>query len=356
MTGQGQGQGQEHGQARARDREHQRQREQGAMPAITVLGASGFVGSAVTAALARHPVRLRAVARRPSFVPGAGPARTEVRTADLTSPDELAAAVSGADVVVHLVTHSGGWRAAESDPASRAVNIGVMENLCEVLRRRRADGPPPLVLYAGAASQIGLPPGTPIDGSEPDHPGTAYDRQKLGAERLLKAATEEGVLRGVSLRLPTVFGHVAAPHAEDRGVVAFMVRRALAGEPLTLWHDGTVKRDLVHVEDVADAFVAALGHPDALAGGHWLLGGGRGDPLGDVCRTVAALVAARLGKPPVPVVSVEPPADAPATDFRSVTIDSSPFRRVTGWRTRIPLHTALERTVTALAGAEAHEK
>lgn len=329
------------------------EREPAALPVIAVLGASGFVGSAVTAALAQLPVALRAVGRRPSSVPVTAAARTEVRTADLTRAGAVAEAVAGADVVIHLVTHSGGWRAAENDPAGRAVTVGVMETLCEVLSVERRDGPAPLVLYAGAASQIGLPPEHPIDGSEPDHPGTAYDHHKLAAERLLKRATAEGVLRGASLRLPTVFGHVAgAPHVADRGVVAFMIRRALAGEPLTLWHDGTVKRDLVHVDDVAQAFVAALGHPDELAGGHWLLGAGRGDPLGDVCRTVSGLVAARLGKPPVPVVSVVPPESAPATDFRSVTIDSSPFRSVTGWRPRLPLDVALGRTVAALA--EAH--
>ncbi|MCL7376752.1 NAD(P)-dependent oxidoreductase [Streptomyces sp. 35G-GA-8] len=321
----------------------------GELPVVAVLGASGFVGSAVTAALARLPVRLRAVARRPSQVPGGEPGRTDVRTADLTRAGAVAEAVAGADAVIHLVTHSGGWRAAENDPSSRAVNVGVMENLCEVLRRDREESPAPLIVYAGAASQIGLPPERPIDGSEPDHPGTAYDHHKLAAERLLKEATAAGAVRGASLRLPTVFGHVAAPGVADRGVVAFMIRRALAGEPLTLWHDGTVKRDLVHVDDVAQAFVAALDHPGPLAGGHWLLGAGRGDPLGDVCRTVSELVAARLGKPPVPVVSVAPPESAPATDFRSVTIDSSSFRSVTGWRPRIPLRVALERTVAALA-------
>ncbi|CAM5280070.1 UDP-glucose 4-epimerase [Streptomyces spiroverticillatus] len=324
------------------------EREPGALPVVTVLGASGFVGSAVLAAFARRPVLLRAVARRTSHVPATGAARTQVRTADLTRAGQVADAVAGADVVIHLVTHSGGWRAAESDPASRAVNVGVMEMLCEALSDRRRDGPGPLVLYAGAASQIGLPPDRPVDGSEPDRPETAYDRHKLAAERLLKEATADSVMRGVSLRLPTVFGHVGE-HAPDRGVVAFMIRRALAGEPLTLWHDGTVARDLVHVDDIAEAFTAAADHPDELSGNHWLLGAGRGDPLGAVCRTVSRLVADRLGKPPVPVVSTAPPKDAPATDFRSVTIDSSPFRSVTGWRPRTPLHTALERTVAALA-------
>ncbi|WP_019890949.1 NAD-dependent epimerase/dehydratase family protein [Streptomyces purpureus] len=316
-------------------------------PLITVLGASGFVGSAVVRALARRPVRLRMVARRAS-VPPPGPARTTVVTADLTDRDALAEAVAGSDAVVHLLLADGGWRAAESDPGAERVNVGVMRDLIDVVRPGPG-GAPALVVYGGAASQVGAPPREPLDGSEPDHPETAYDRQKLTAEQVLEKATAEGRVRGIGLRLPTVFGEAAAPGAADRGVVSAMARRALAGRTLTMWHDGTVRRDLVHVEDVAAAFAAALDHPDPLVGAHWLVGAGRGDALGDVFRLVAHAAAEHTGRPPVPVVSVEPPAHAPVTDFRSVTIDSSPFRAATGWRPLVPLAGGIRRTVAALA-------
>ncbi|MGE7437060.1 NAD-dependent epimerase/dehydratase family protein [Kitasatospora sp. NPDC001175] len=315
-----------------------------APPLVTVLGASGFVGSAVTAAFADRPVRLRAVARRPSTVP-AGSAQVESVTADLTNNQDLAEAVDGSDAVLCLVMHSGGWRAAVDD-GPEAVNVGVMRELVQVLRSAER---PPLVLYSGAASQVGVPPAEPIDGSEPDHPATEYDRQKLAAESLLLDATAAGLLQGVSLRLPTVFGPATAPGAEDRGVVSFMARRALAGEPLTLWHDGTVRRDLVHVHDIARAFLAAYDHPGRLVGGHWLLGSGQGTPLGEVFRTLARLAAEHTGRPPVPVCSVEPPAHAPLTDFAGVTIDSSAFRAATGWAPEVPLEEALRHTVAALA-------
>ncbi|MEI5527686.1 NAD-dependent epimerase/dehydratase family protein [Streptomyces brasiliscabiei] len=317
-------------------------------PLITVLGASGFVGSAVLRALSRRPVRLRAVARRPS-TPVPGPAETTVVTADLTDRTALAEAVAGADAVVHLLLPDGGWRAAETDPGAERVTVGVMRDLVDVLRPGPG-GTPPLVIYAGAASQVGVVPREPLDGTEPDRPETAYDRQKLAAEHLLLKATAEGRVRGVGLRLPTVFGEGGPGGAADRGVVSGMARRALAGQTITLWHDGTVRRDLVHVDDVAAAFTAALDHPDRLAGGHWLIGAGRGDALGDVFRLVARTVSELTGRPPVDVVSVEPPAHAPVTDFRSVTIDSSPFRAATGWQPRIPLAEGIRRTVAALAG------
>ncbi|MCQ6553797.1 NAD-dependent epimerase/dehydratase [Streptomyces sp. C10-9-1] len=316
-------------------------------PLVTVLGASGFVGSAVVRALADRPVRLRLVARRPTAPP---PGRTaaEVVTADLTDRAALAEAVAGSDAVVHLLLGDGGWRAAETDPGAERVNVGVMRDLVEVLRPR-AGAAPPLVVYGGAASQVGVPPREPLDGTEPDRPRTAYDRQKLAAERTLLRATAEGRVRGIGLRLPTVFGESAVAGAADRGVVSAMVRRALSGQALTMWHDGTVRRDLVHVADVAEAFAAALDHPEPLVGGRWLIGAGRGDALGEVFRLVSRTVADTTGSTPVAVEAVAPPPHAPTTDFESVTIDSSPFRAATGWQPRTSLAEGLRRTVAGLA-------
>ncbi|MEU3934438.1 NAD-dependent epimerase/dehydratase [Streptomyces sp. NPDC029044] len=316
-------------------------------PLVAVLGATGFVGSAVLAALAGQELRLRAVARRPAAVPHGARADVEVVTADLTDRDALSAAVTDADVVIHALLCEGGWRAA-AEPGGERVNVGVLRDLLDLVANPDR---PPLVIYAGAASQVGPPPGEPLDGSEPDLPGTVYDEQKLAAERLLLEASAAGVVRGVGLRLPTVYGEGTVPGTADRGVVAAMARRALAGQEITLWHDGTVRRDLVHIADIAAAFAAAVDHPAELAGRAWLLGAGRGDALGDVFRTVARHAAARTGRPPVPVVSVQPPAHAPETDFLSVTIDSTPFRSVTGWQPRVPLDEGLERTVAALAPA-----
>ncbi len=128
-----------------------------------------------------------------------------------------------------------------------------------------------------------------------------------------------------------------------------MVRKAFAGEELTLWNDGTVERDLLYVHDAAAAFVAGIDHVDVLAGQHWLLGTGCGVPLGEVLRTIADLVGAHLGRPPVPVVHVTPPDLATATDMHSAVIDSSRFRAATGWRPTVSVDTGLRRCVAAFA-------
>lgn len=325
-------------------------------PRVVLLGATGFVGSAVLRELASMPLRLRAVARHAAPVPDDAVADVEVRTADLTEPGVMASVVADADIVVHTVAYIAGastWRVSEGDTAAERVNVGLVRDLVAVLRDTERTGPPPAVLFTGAASQAGPVEAEVLDGSEEDRPVGEYDRQKLAAERVLMEAHAEGVVRGVSLRLPTVFGYGPLSTVRDKGVVTTMVRKAIAGDPITMWHDGTVRRDLLYVQDVARAVAVAIGHVDELAGKHWLLGTGEGRPLGGVFETVARLVSEETGKDPVPVTSVEPPAHAETGDFRSITIDASAFGTATGWRPATTLEDGLRATVAfAAAGRE----
>lgn len=289
-----------------------------------MLGGSGFVGSAVCRRLAEAGMAVRVVARDPGSPP------YPVVRADLTEPGRVAAAVAGADVVVSLVLHtgSGSWRVdpAQADAAA-AVNVGIA-------RAAVSTGLP--VVLAGSTSQAGPGAGERLDGSERDEPESEYDRQKLAAERIVLAAG------GVCLRLPTVYG----PGPKDRGVVSAMARRALAGEPLTVWGSGAMLRDLVHVDDVAAAFVAAVRHRTALAGRHWVIGSGTGVSV----RSLFELVASTCGNG-VPVLSVPPPAHATEADLRGQVADPAAFTAVTGWRPTVGLATGVASVVTACRDA-----
>jgi nucleoside-diphosphate-sugar epimerase len=320
-------------------------------PLVVVLGASGLLGTAVVRELAARPVRLRAVSRRPATVPGECVAEVEVRTADLTVPGELAAAVAGADAVIHLVAYITGaqtWRAAEQGDVAERVNVGLMHDLIEVLRRQRP-ARVPVVVFAGSTSQVGLGGAGRLDGTEQDAPQTAYDRHKVAAEFALEAATAEGVVRGTTLRLSTLYTQGTDSTVLDRGVTAAMMRRALAGRPLTMWFGGVAQRDLVCVDDVARAFVAALDHGDVLAGRHWLIGTGTGTSIADLFTMIAEAVAEHTGKPPVEVASTAAPEGAVSTDVVDFLCDPAPFQAVTGWCAHTPLRPALKSLAAALS-------
>lgn len=322
-----------------------------ARPLITVLGSSGLLGTAITRELAGRPVRLRLAGRRPTTVPAGARADVEVRTVDLTEDGAVADAVEGADAVIHLVAHIAGastWRVSSDDPVAEHVNLGLVHDLVAAVKDQRA-AKPPVVLLAGSMSQAGRSISGRIDGTETDRPLTTYDRQKLDAEHAIRDAGEAGLLRGASLRLATLYTQGSDSPALDRGVVSAMMRRAFAGEPLTMWHDGTVKRDLVCVDDVARAFVAALDRPDAVEGRPWLVGTGQATTIADLFGAIAKVVAARTGREPVPVVSVEPASHSMPTDLLDFVLDPAAFQDATGWAPRVPLAQGLENLAAAMA-------
>jgi nucleoside-diphosphate-sugar epimerase len=314
----------------------------GAGTTVTVLGASGFVGSWVTAAFAgagctvraaaRRPVRLVAGPREGSVVPVAG---------DLTAPGAVADACGDSDVVVLTVADTsatGTWRIADEE-AARAVTVGIPAAVRAHARRRRHR---PRLLFAGSVSQ-------PRHG---DRPVSVYDALKQEAEDHILRAVHDGGARALSLRLPTVYGPPASTTGEDRGVVSAMARRAVRGDALTLWNDGSPRRDLLFAADAAAAFVAAAEHADALTGGAWDIGSGEAVPVGDLFAAVAAAVAGATGAPPVPVVRVAPPAEAAGTDHADTIVDPGPVAARTGWRARTPWAEGLARTVTHVLAAD----
>jgi nucleoside-diphosphate-sugar epimerase len=319
-------------------------------PLVVVLGASGLLGSAIAGQLAARPVRLRLVGRRATPLPDQVRAEVEVRQADLTEPAAVAAAATDADAIVHLVAHTtgtGAWRSAEHDDTAERGNVGVLRDLIKAVAAQPRPQPP-TVLFSGSVSQVGRPRSARLTEEEPDRPETVYDRHKLAAEHALLAATAAGIVRGASLRLGTLFGQGTVPNVVDRGVVATMMRRAFAGEPLTMWNDGSVRRDLLCVDDAAAAFVRALECAHALSGRHWLISSGRTVSIGELFTAIATTVADHTGRPPVPVRSVCPPAESIAADLVDFAPDPSAFIAATDWRARVPLRNALEQLATAM--------
>lgn len=308
-------------------------------PLVVVLGASGFVGSSVVAELARAGVRTRAVGRRATPVPVG--ARIEVVRADLTEPGVVPEVVSGADAIIHLAADIGGqrsWRGADNGSGTRRVNVDLLREVLAVVRHR--GGVPPALLFASTA-QAGSP-----------RCSGAYVEQKMEAERTLLHAAEQGVVHGAVLRLSTVFGRSPTSGSPGRGVVLAMARRALAGLPITMWHDGSVRRDLLDVRDAAAAFRVAWEHAPALSGQCWAVGTGTSQPMGEVFRILADVVAEHTGREPVAIETVAPPEHAAAADFESLTVDPAPFRGVTGWRARAGLRDGLREVVLAASELE----
>ena len=100
------------------------------------------------------------------------------------------------------------------------------------------------------------PADLPLKESHPQRPVSPYGVAKKSVVDYLHAYRELHELEYTALALGNVYGPRQDPHGEA-GVVAIFAERLLAGEPCTIYGDGTQTRDYVFVDDVVDAFARA---------------------------------------------------------------------------------------------------
>lgn len=312
---------------------------------IVVTGAGGYLAAAIVRALKDWSCRIIRVARPGTTLASVpGVASIEDVCGDVGGREAWERVVPEADVVFHLAAQTSA-SAANADPAlDLAANVAPMLHLLETCRHL---GSASIVVFASTVTIAGIPHALPVDEAHPDRPTTVYDLHKLMAEQYLKYYATEGVVRGASLRLANVFGPGPRSSQPDRGVLNRMIRKALAGETLTVYGSGDRVRDYLYVDDAAEAFLEAGRHGAAVHGQHFVIGSERGCRIDEAVRLVAERVMLRSGRR-VTVERIAPPSPQLSIEARDFVADCARFRSLTGWRARHALTDGIDRTIEAL--------
>lgn len=256
-------------------------------------------------------------------------------------------ALEGVDAVFHLAAQTSA-RQAEIDPVTDLRTNA--EAILHMMQAARELERPPVVVLSGTDTQTGRLTGI-VDDEGCDHPRTLYDQHKRYAEEYIEWGTRQGFIRGVTVRLSTLFGVGSPVSAQDRGVINEMVRRALRGKPLTVYGGGSCLRDFLHVDDAATAMSMAAEKIDSVCGDHFVVGSGRSLTLVEAFTHVAKAVAAVTGTQ-VEVRHVPWPPDTLEIDRRSISLDPSRFRERTGWEPRRSFEEGLEEAARKFSSEE----
>jgi UDP-glucose 4-epimerase len=208
------------------------------------------------------------------------------------------------------------------------------------------------LVFSSSCSVYGTPTLVPVAEDASVAPESVYAESKAMAERLLAWQARTSGLASVSLRY---FNAAGASHdaliGEDwthsQNLIPVVMQAALGVRPEVQVFggdyptpDGTCIRDYIHVDDLAEAHVAALDllsrHTDATDAGSWRavnVGTGLGTSVLEVIRATEA-VAQR----PVPYRVVERRAGDPV----AVWADPTGARALLGWKARHDLTTIIE--------------
>jgi len=313
---------------------------------ILITGGAGYLATSLVSQLTGVSCRIvRVDSPQACWEPVTGAAQVSNRHGDVRDPSIWEPLLEGIDVIFHFAAQTSSHLANDQPVADQSTNVTPLLHLLEACRRR---GTRPTLCFSSTVTVSGIPQRLPVDEEHPDHPITMYDLHKLMAEQYLRWYAEQGVVQGVSLRLANLFGPGPLSSRADRGILNQMMRRALAGSPLTVYGAGDQLRDYLYVEDAARAFLAAARHAGELNGRYFVIGSGRGHSIAEAMRLVAARARARTGQE-VPVQHVEAPGPFSPIEERNFVADSRRFSEATGWLPSCTLAEGIDRTLEAFA-------
>jgi CDP-paratose 2-epimerase len=139
------------------------------------------------------------------------------------------------------------------------------------------------------------------------------------------------VMRQSCIYGPRQFG------VEDQGWVAWMIIAAATGKQITIYGDGKQIRDVLHVDDLLNAYDAAVARIDAVKGQVYNLGGGPENTM-SIWTEFGPLLEKLLGKP-IPVAR----GDWRPGDQKVFVADIRKAERELGWKPKTGVEEGVKR-------------
>jgi UDP-glucose 4-epimerase len=207
-----------------------------------------------------------------------------------------------------------------------------------LLEACRHHNPKVKVVFAGTRQVYGKPDSLPVDESHLVRPTDVNGINKAAGEYYHLVYNNVFGVRACSLRLTNVYGPRQLIKHNRQGFIGWFIRLAIENRTIQLYGDGSQLRDLVYVDDAADAFLRA-GASDACNGDVFNVGGTAPISLKDLASTLVGIAGGGH------VECTAWPAAKKAIDIGSFYADSTKFRRTTGWTPGVSLDDGLRRAV-----------
>jgi UDP-N-acetylglucosamine 4-epimerase len=236
-----------------------------------VTGAAGFIGSHLVEALLGLGQRVTGL---DNFATGhrhnleqvrelAGPAAWDNFSfieGDICDPDTCAAALTGADFVLHQAALGSVPRSVADPARTNATNVTGFLNMLIAAR----DAGVRRFVYAASSSTYGDHPALPKTEDVIGNPLSPYAVTKYVNELYAGVFARTYGTQSIGLRYFNVFGPRQDPHGAYAAVIPQWVAALIGNQPVKINGDGETSRDFCYVDNVVQAnLLAALAGDEA---------------------------------------------------------------------------------------------
>jgi len=261
---------------------------------VLVTGGAGFIGRRLVRALTAAGHEVAVVDLRPY----AGDA-VEMVTGDIRDDAVLARAVRpGTDTIIHLAAITSVVDSIDDPVGTYQTNVAATASLLELARTTGVT----TFLLASTNAVVGNVGDETITERSPLRPLSPYGATKAAAEMLLSCYAGVYGMTTCAMRFSNVYG----PGMQQKdSFIPRLMRAARDGKGVQVRGDGSMVRDVVHVDDVVQGILAAwrAGHI-----GPVILGSGQSVSVMDMVEAARSVTGAPLPVEHVPLGPGEMPA------------------------------------------------
>ncbi len=261
---------------------------------VLVTGGAGFIGRRLVRALVAAGHEVTVVDLRPCSGDG-----VEMVTGDIRDDAVLARAVRpGTDTIIHLAAITSVVDSIDDPVGTYQTNVAATASLLELARTTGVT----TFLLASTNAVVGNVGDETITERSPLRPLSPYGATKAAAEMLLSCYAGVYGMTTCAMRFSNVYG----PGMQQKdSFIPRLMRAARDGKGVQVRGDGSMVRDVVHVDDVVQGILAAwrAGHI-----GPVILGSGQSVSVMDMVEAARSVTGAPLPVEHVPVGPGEMPA------------------------------------------------
>jgi UDP-glucose 4-epimerase len=258
----------------------------------------------------------------------------------VTNEPVLAELIDRCDIVVHLAAADGLKLIVEQPVQTIETNVHGTEVVLKLANKKKK-----LVLIASTSEVYGKSTDVPFreDADLVLGPTTkhrwAYACSKMIDEFLALAYWKERKLPVIVVRL---FNTVGPRQTGQYGmVIPNFVRQALAGQPITVFGDGTQSRSFTYVGDVVRAMVALIDEPRAI-GQVFNIGNGKEISIGELAAKVKKMTGSSSE---IVTIPYEKAYEAGFEDMPRRVPDIARIRALVGYEPTVELDETLTRVI-----------
>ncbi len=311
---------------------------------VLITGGLGFLGSNLAIGLQDLGAEIMLFSKSNKNIRNIREIKNDVKLVfgDITDRKMLDRIVKDKDVIFHFAGQTSHINSMENPLNDIKMNcLGVM-NVLEACRKVNDRAK---IVFPGTTGQVGKVErgNLPISENLRDAPITVYDADKLAAEKYLMIYNKVYGMRTVSLRLATIYGERQDVKSSRYGITNMFIKKAMCGETIAVYGDGSFVRDYNYVGNVVDAFILAA-QTKRTSGNYFNLGSNRPTKFIDMVKIVMERVkevTGRQGK----FEFVPWPEKARAIDVGDMIVDYKKLRDFTGWYPKISFEDGIRRTV-----------